>query len=178
MSKVLMVASAFAIAAALGASGAQAGGRHQSYGGGGLLGLNLNVGDLIGVKANVGGSNGGHNGGGDSLLGLGLRIDGLANVKANVGGSNGHGGDSLLGLGARVDGLANVKANVAARTLWSALAPRSAPAIPARAWSTPTSMSAAVRSRTATSAAATTGASAGAGEPSRPSRVHRDMHRE
>ena len=112
MSKVLMVASAFAIAAALGASGAQAGGRHQSYGGGGLLGLKINVGDHIGVKANVGGSNGGHNGGGDSLLGLGLRIDGLANVKANVGGSNGHGGDSLLGLGARVDGLANVKANV------------------------------------------------------------------
>ena len=115
MSKVLMVASAFAIAAALGASGAQAGGRHQSYGGGGLLGLNLNVGDLIGVKANVGGSNG-H--GGDSLLGLGARVDGLANVKANVGGPN-----ALVGARATVgsshpgQGLVNANVNVGGRQI-------------------------------------------------------------
>lgn len=85
MSKALIVASAFVLAAALGVSGAQAGGRSSSSGG--LLGLNLNVGNLVTAKASVGGSSNGHSSG-DSLLGLNLNVDSVASAKVNVGGNS------------------------------------------------------------------------------------------
>jgi hypothetical protein len=86
MSKLLTVASAIALAAVVGVSGAQAGSRSSS---GGLLGLNLNIGNIVTAKANVGGSTSNHSGG-DSLLGLNVQVANLASVKAMVAPTNPH----------------------------------------------------------------------------------------
>src|ERR1700761_739976 len=96
MSKMMMVASALALAAMVGVSGAQAGGHSSSSG---LLGVNLNVGNLVGAKVNVADSNGHGN---DSLLGVNLKVDDLVNAKVDVG-SGGRGG-SLVGANVNVGG--------------------------------------------------------------------------
>ncbi len=102
MSKRLIVVSAFALATALGASGAQAGSRSSN---GGLLGLNFNLGNVISAKANVGGSSAGHSS--SDLLGLDVKVGDVATVKAAVGSTNPRQGlvnaDVNVGGGRQID---------------------------------------------------------------------------
>lgn len=86
MSKLLTVASAIALAAVVGVSGAQAGSRSSNTG---LLGVTLNIGNLLGAKVNVGGSTAGHSSS-DSLVGLDVKVADVATVKATVAPTNPH----------------------------------------------------------------------------------------
>jgi hypothetical protein len=102
MTKFKMLGSAVLMAAALGVSSANAGG--FNHGSSGLLGLNLNVGNIAGAKVSVG-DTGGHHSGGD-LLGLNVVVPGVANAKVDVGDNNRHGSDLInanVNVGGRND---------------------------------------------------------------------------